>query len=91
MDALFEKLLTTGGPLGVLVAVVYLFLRYLTVRDRDQRMWMERMHSEHLLARTETRLSLEKNTTSMDRNTTAIGDLAKSVADLTLKGGAGKV
>ncbi len=86
MDIFLEKLLAQG-PLGVLVACVFLFLYFNEKTARAVRAWqaeeakanremIERMHGDHIVARTETRLSLDKNTAAMMENTAAAKELA---------------
>lgn len=92
MDALTDKLITSG-PLGVLVVVVVIFVwaqsktaevnrAWLEQLLRNNQLWIERMHQDHLLARTESKEFLTRNTTSMDRNTTAMSELTKAVSAL---------
>ena len=91
MDTLIEKLLTTGGPLGVLVCVVWIFVRagrdaaaehraWMDETIKNNQLWIERMHGEHILAREETRHCLDKNTAAMEQNTVAMREVAVTVA-----------
>lgn len=90
MDPLIEKVLTAGGSLGVLVAVVYLFLQQQRVTAREHRAWMdqllagnrawlEKMHSDHLDARRESRDALNRNTSAMDQNTRALYEVTEFI------------
>lgn len=98
MDSLLEKLLTTGGPASVVVIVVWIFVKDRKDMTRDYRMWMgqmiaenrawiEKMHTDHLTAREETRECLQKNTVSMNHNTEAVNRLAEVVSRCNLGGG----
>ena len=85
------KILTGGSPFVVLVVIVIVFLRdrkdtavehraWMEQTIKNNQLWIERMHGEHLVAREETRHCLDRNTTSMDKNTSAVVDLAKTMA-----------
>jgi len=84
------KILTGGSPFVVLVVIVIVFLRdrkdmvlehraWMEQTIKNNQLWIERMHGEHLVARQETRQCLDRNTTSMEKNTNAIQELAKTM------------
>jgi len=90
MDAIFKELLTQGGPLGVLVVVVWIFVRDRHTSSIEHRAWMEQMlkssqdtfksmHADHLTARQETRECLRENTRAMIQNTDAMQKLSTLV------------
>ena len=94
MDMILDKILNVGGPLGVLVCVVWIFVKAFQTANEEHRTWMkglmdnnqawvERMHLDHINARAETRICLEKNTVAMIENTKSNGELNFSIRQLT--------
>ncbi len=78
-----EKILTQGSPLLVLVVVVYFlvdkFLAHMSKEADSQRSMFKEMHAEHILARKETKDSVDANTKAMNENTQAVSHLALKV------------
>ena len=85
-----KGLITIGGPLGVLVVVVYLFLKAGHVIVTEHRSWMETLsnttiasmrslHEDHILERRAAIACVEKNTAAIVENTKAMGAVAWSV------------
>lgn len=96
MDLVFDKLLAAGGPLGVLVIVVYLFLRALKERDEAHRVWLSTtlegwkqtlnaIDERHLVAREDSRHCMEGVTKALIENTRATQSLSESVRSCRLK------
>lgn len=97
MDMIPKELITTGGPLGVLVGVVWIFVNYLRTASSEHRAWMEQvsaehaktvagLHQDHLLARAEAVTCIEKNTSALVDNTKATAMLSEAVRTCPLKG-----
>lgn len=85
MEAFLEKMLTNGSPLVVLVVVVFLFLKHMRDASREVQVLLHQFHSDHILARKETKEAVDSNTKAMSENTLAIKALAESVRSCPLK------
>lgn len=79
MDTVIDKILTTGGPLGVLVVVVWLFLkaqkdnRDSAIQERKEFMdKIHDLHGEHISARAESRVVLDRVATSLHEISIAV-------------------
>jgi hypothetical protein len=84
MDQLIEKLITNGGPLGVLVIIVYVFLKDRKEQTTEHRAWMSQtirdnqehinsLSKEHLNERVLTRVCIDQNTSALREVTKTIG------------------
>ncbi len=87
---MLDKILSTAGPLGVLVVVVYMFLKSLKERDEAHRAWMTAtleswkqtiasIDERHLMARQDSRDAIESFTKAVVDNTRATQQLSESV------------
>ena len=85
-----KYLITVGGPLGVLVVVVWIFVNTWRTVAMEHRAWMESLtknmtevmkalHEDHISARNEAKFCIEKNTEALTENTKAMGAVAWSV------------
>lgn len=94
MDMILDKIIAIGGPLGVLVVVVFIFVKafrdtsasqqvWLESLMKNNQAWVERMHLDHIAAREQTRVCLDKNTAAMIENSAASRELTMSVRQLT--------
>jgi hypothetical protein len=90
MDTLIKDLITMGGPLGVLVVVVWIFVKDRHTESVEHRSWMESLtrtslesmrmlHDDHIAARKEAMVCMNKNTDAMLANTSAMGAVAEAV------------
>lgn len=90
MDTLLKEMLTTGGPLGVLVCVVFIFVRDRHVASLEHRAWLDsimksnqevlkQLHDDHMVARQISANALDKNTAAMMANTAAMQTVAEAV------------
>ena len=90
MDLMLDKILNAAGPLGVLVAVVFMFLRAMQFQSNEHRTFLQSLTNqhqtflkaltdEHIVAREESRVIIAENTVAMKDNTRALGALSRSV------------
>ena len=61
MEPIFEKLISTGGPSGVLVVCVWLFLKHMAEQADLNRQLFKEIHQEHIASRSETRETIADN------------------------------
>ena len=79
MDTLVKELITMGGPLGVLVLVVWMFLKFLEKTREADRDMMRGFNAQHLDARAQTNVALNANAEATRRNTEALQSLEQTV------------
>jgi hypothetical protein len=79
MDQLLLKLVSEAPSLVALFLIVRMFL----VREKDRDLFMDRLHSEHLAARAESRTAINDNTESNYAVCKAISTLTETVRQIT--------
>ena len=75
MEELLAKLATQAPSLGVLVFIVWFFLKHMTARDE----LIRDINRESLAARAESREAIRDNTEVMQNNTEALNELRITV------------
>ncbi len=65
MEPLIEKLITTGGPSGVLIVCVWIFLKHLREESALNRELFKEIHEDHVSARQEAHVIIKENATAM--------------------------
>lgn len=76
MDTLVKELLTTGGPLGVLVLVVIFFLKHLRAEAELNRQLFKEIHADHMAARIEMRNDARETNAAMKEIAIAVAACA---------------
>ena len=64
-DTLIKEALTQAPSLGVLVIVVWLFLRFMERSMQSLQSMMREMHTQHMEAREQSRLVISENSQVM--------------------------
>jgi hypothetical protein len=92
MDKIIEKTLEQSPMVGLLVLVVWMFLKHLRDQATEQRALFDQIHSENMEARRHSQEVIEKNTQSNVRldstvqgNTKATEELARLMRDSAFK------
>ncbi len=72
MEPLFEKLISTGGPSGVVVLVVWICLKHMREESALNRELHREIHGDNVAARAESNVVIKDNSIALREFTAAM-------------------
>ncbi len=85
MNDIIEKILINAGPLGVLVVVVWMFLKSMAESRSEWIKAMQSVHEEHIAARQAQSEMLSKMISAFDQVSKSNEEMARAIATCPLK------